>query len=76
MTPVEGQRRYGAEVTPIISIVQYPGRPVIWGVEVCKLGAVQKAGPREIHFSGDSLGVSDFLRSRQGPKGYLQKGYP
>ena len=27
--------RYGAELPPIISIVRYPGRPVILGMEEC-----------------------------------------
>ena len=29
------QARHGAELPPFISIVQYPGRPVILGVEIC-----------------------------------------
>ena len=30
---------------------------------VCKLGALQKARLRKVHFSGNFLGVFDFLRS-------------
>ena len=30
---------------------------------MCKLGALEKARLRNVHFSGDFLGVFDFLRS-------------
>ena len=61
--------RYGAELPPIISIVRYPGRPVISVPDVCPEIKQKQSRDRKTIFETPSLPVAKILSpvARQAP---------